>query len=299
MSNLVVDQSILDCLYDGLYVLDLERRIVFWNQASERLTGFSAEEVLGRSCSDNILVHVGARGEQLCLGSCPMSEAMADGQVHEAEVFLHHKDGHRVPVVVRAAPLRDAGGNIVGAVEVFGDNSLHLATRQRIQELEKLAMLDELTRLPNRRYLLEQIRSRLHELRRANWPFGLLFIDLDHFKQVNDSCGHLVGDQVLQMVGRTLERNSRAFDVVGRWGGEEFLAVVPNVDLERLRTVGERYQTLVAKSELIHQGQPVRVTISVGGTIARQEDSLQLLLQRADQNLYAAKLAGRNRVNAS
>ncbi|RJX29892.1 MAG: diguanylate cyclase [Desulfarculus sp.] len=296
MDKLVLDQSILDCLYDGLYVLDRERRITFWNQSAERLTGYSQEEVLGRPCSDDLLMHLGERGEQLCLERCPMALAMADGQVHEAEVFLHHKEGHRVPVRLRAAPLRDAGGNIVGAVEVFGDRSPHLAAQQRIQELERMSLLDELTRLPNRRYLLEQIKSRLHELRRADWPFGLLYMDLDQWEAGQERRSRPRSEALLQLVSRTVAHNTRAFDVVGRWGGGEFLAVVPNVDLDKLGKVAERYRALVAESALPGPGPEEAVTISVGATMAREEDTVQSLIVRAGQSLFLSKEVGGDRV---
>jgi diguanylate cyclase (GGDEF)-like protein/PAS domain S-box-containing protein len=288
------DREILDCLYDGVYVLDLERRIIFWNKSAERITGYSSDEVMGRPCSDDILIHISQDGERLCEGKCPMMVCLEEGCMGEAEIFLHHKDGHRVPVVVRAMPLHDAAGQAIGAVEVFGDNSPRVAARQRIQELEKLAMLDELTRLPNRRYILEQLDSRLHELRRAGWPFGVIYLDIDHFKKCNDQFGHDVGDQVLKMVSRTMAHNSRPFDVMGRWGGEEFLGVVPNVNRENLKLVAERYRTLVAGSE-VHRGEDrIKVTISGGATMATPEDTVETLLKRADDNLFASKKAGRD-----
>lgn len=294
MEHTYLDREILDCLYDGVYVLDLERRITFWNKSAVRLTGYSSDEVMGRPCSDNILTHISDKGERLCEGKCPMVFCMREDCMREAEVYLHHKDGHRVSVAVRAMPLHDANGKVVGAVEVFGDNSPQMAARQRIQELEKLAMLDELTKLPNRRYILEQLDSRLHELRRAGWPFGVVYLDIDHFKECNDQFGHDVGDQVLKMVGRTLAHNSRPFDVVGRWGGEEFLGVVPNVNLKNLMRVTERYRALVAGSKVHHGDERITVTISGGATLATPEDTVDSLIKRADDNLFASKKAGRD-----
>ncbi len=294
MDDFDLKREILDSLYDGVYTLDLDRKITYWNKSAERLTGYSRQEVMGRPCSDNILVHVSGEGEKLCQDKCPMVFCVENGQMREAEVFLHHKDGHRMSVAVRATPLHNTAGEIIGAVEVFSDNSSRLATKQRIKELEKLAMLDELTRLPNRRYILGQLGSRLHELRRAGWPFGILYMDIDHFKECNDTYGHDMGDQVLKVVSRTMAHNSRPFDVVGRWGGEEFVGVVPNVNLDNLAKVAERYRNLVANSAVKENGHEVKVTISVGGTMAQPEDSVELLLQRADKNLYASKKAGRD-----
>ena len=144
---------IVDNLYDGLYVVDRNRIITYWNKAAERISGFSADEVLGKSCSENILTHVDAEGNSLCMGMCPLAKGIADGKQREVELYMHHKDGHRIPVSCRFGVLTDEEGNITGAVELFADISSQKVRESRIQELEKIAMLDRLTQLPNRDYL--------------------------------------------------------------------------------------------------------------------------------------------------
>ncbi|MBI5524361.1 MAG: sensor domain-containing diguanylate cyclase [Desulfarculus sp.] len=293
--SLVFD--ILDALYDGVYLVDQQRRITFWNKGAEQLTGYNRQEVLGSSCADNILIHVDENGRNLCLEGCPLAQTLLDKQFHEAEVYLHHKDGHRIPVVVRVSPIRDQMGQMVGALEIFDDNSPRMEVRARVKELEQLAMLDQLTKLPNRRYLEQTMTGRLAELQRLAWPFGVIFMDIDHFKQVNDQYGHDVGDQVLVMVSRTLELNSRPFDLVGRWGGEEFLAIVPNVEAQGLSKVARRYLALVRSSVIFHQMEPLMVTISLGATLATPQDNIETLLQRADTLMYKSKQAGRDRIS--
>lgn len=288
--------EILDTLYDGVYIVDRLRRIIFWNKAAEKLTGFSREEVMGKSCAHNILMHVDETGLSLCKGKCPLAHTMEDGQPREAEVFLHHKQGHRVPVFVRAAPIRDENGEIICAVEVFGDNTPRLESRQRIKELENIALLDALTALPNRRYLDDQLEARFAEFQRLQMNFGILMLDIDHFKKINDTYGHDVGDDVLKMLSRTMENNSRPYDIVGRWGGEEFLAIVPNADEKILAMVAERYRMLVSQSFIFHQEEPIKVTISIGGTLALKNGSIADMIKRADHNLYRSKENGRNRV---
>ena len=112
---------IVDNLHDGLYFVDPDRIILFWNKAAEKISGFTAEEVVGKPCSANILTHVDADGNQLCLGLCPLAASMADRQPREAEVYMHHKDGHRIPVSVRVSALTDAEGNVIGGIELFSD----------------------------------------------------------------------------------------------------------------------------------------------------------------------------------
>ncbi len=296
MKSLQDYHEVLDNLFDGLYITDAERRITFWNRAAERITGYGREEVLGRSCADNILVHVDSGGVNLCNGQCPLAHAIQDHQPRQAEVFLHHKAGHRVPVLVRVSPLLDARGEALGAVEVFSDNTAQFDLAARVGELERMAMLDSFTGLGNRRFLEHSLENLLALYRRYAWPFALVFLDLDDFKQINDGFSHLVGDKVLKMVAGTLQRNVRSFDLLGRWGGEEFLIALTNIDEQRLREVLEKLRRLVEASAFWIDERRVGVTISAGATMARRDDTLQTLIERADQLMYVSKGGGKNRV---
>ncbi|MDH7568683.1 MAG: GGDEF domain-containing protein [Armatimonadota bacterium] len=185
---------------------------------------------------------------------------------------------------------------MIGAVEVFSDNSATRAMMEQVKWLESLAYVDPLTALPNRRYAQTALHNRLEEMRRYGWVVGLLVADVDHFKRVNDRWGHPAGDQVLQMVARTLSHSARAFDVVARWGGEEFVIVLPHVDAPGLKSAASRFRALVERSDLRYGDQILRVTISLGGTLAVATDTVETLFARADEALFRAKEEGRNRV---
>ena len=288
--------DVLENLHDGLYCTDTHRVITFWNHAAERITGYPAAEVLGRSCAANILVHVDTDGRSLCRGLCPLAMTMADCVGREAEVFLRHRDGHRVPVLVRTGPLKDRAGQVVGGVELFTDLSNILANNSRVRELEQLALLDTLTQLANRAYLQREIEARFEEMRRYGIPFGLLFMDIDFFKRFNDTYGHDVGDAVLKLVANTFTANSRAFDVYGRWGGEEFVGVIRSIDAEDLAALGNRMRVLINQSFLMHDEARLGVSISLGATVAKPDDTAESLIKRADQLLYRSKKEGRNRL---
>lgn len=292
--NKNVYKDILDNLYDGVYITDSDRRILYWNNGAEKLTGYRKEEMINRCCWDDILVHVDENGSNLCKGECALKKTLGDGISRESEVFLKHRDGHRIPVLIRTTPLRDREGVVVGGVEIFSDNSPRISMRQRIEELHKLAMVDPLTELANRRYLEMRINSQLNEFQRYGWRFGLIFIDIDNFKMFNDQYGHDIGDKVLKMVSRTLFETSRPFDLIGRYGGEEFIALVVNVSLDQLKKVAERFRSLVERSSLTVEGKKLAVTISVGYTQAQKHDTMDTLLRRADMNLFRCKNSGKN-----
>lgn len=289
--------AILDNLYDGVYFVDRERRITYWNRGAERITGYAAAEVIGSRCMDNLLMHVDTRGTPLCKDGCPLAETIRDGTERSADVYLRHKNGHRVSVNIRVTPLRDEGGVITGGVEVFTDNTETLAAIARMEAFEKLAYVDPLTGTANRRFAESTLHARYEEFKRYGWPFGVIFIDIDRFKYINDECGHPAGDEVLKMVAKTLLNSARSFDVVARWGGDEFIAVIANVDREQLVATANRFRILVEQSS--RAAGPVRqVTISVGATLARDDDSETTLLERADRLMYESKSAGKNHVTA-
>ena len=129
-------ERVIESLHDGLYFVNRDRVITYWNKSAERISGFSAEEVVGKSCADNILTHVDGEGKNLCVNGCPMAETISDGIPREANVYLHHRAGHRVPVSVRVSALTDADSNIIGGIELFTDISNQSANELRIKELE-------------------------------------------------------------------------------------------------------------------------------------------------------------------
>jgi diguanylate cyclase (GGDEF)-like protein len=221
---------------------------------------------------------------------------MRDGDACEIGVFLRHKDGHRVPVHVRAAPLRDESGRMIGAIEVFNDDSARSALREEIDELKALALFDPLTEVGNRRFAEMTLTARHDEQQRYGWRYGPLMIDIDHFKSFNDRFGHATGDRVLRMVAQTLAANVRSFDVVARWGGEEFIAILEKVDPDDLARRADMLRRLVGASALQAEGEQLSVTISIGGVVSGDAEEAGETIKRADVLLYRSKEAGRDRV---
>jgi diguanylate cyclase (GGDEF)-like protein/PAS domain S-box-containing protein len=291
-------KELLDNIYDGVYFIDAERRIIYWNKGAENITGYSANEVMHKYCFDNILMHVNESNEKLCENSCPLKHTIMDGKNREAAVFFHHKNGHRVSTTVKASAIRDAEGKIIGAVEIFNDNSSNFENIEMLKILEKEALVDSLTGIVNRRYLEKRITASFNAFQRYGWKFGVLFMDIDHFKNVNDKFGHNNGDNVLKVLSKTLIKNIRSFDTVGRWGGEEFIGIIENVNKEELLKIAEKLRALVDASSIQLEGfkKNINPTISIGATISKPEDSPETIIMRADELMYESKQTGRNRV---
>ena len=170
--------------------------------------------------------------------------------------------------------------------------------QQAFDQIRELALYDEVTGLHNRRFVMEMLAHEHSRIRRTNGSVVVALLDLDHFKQVNDNHGHTAGDQVLRRVAETLDASLRTVDGLGRYGGEEFLVVMPGADLEEGGTVAERLRSAVADCTFGDIAPDLRVTISIGLTEVAPDEPLDRAIDRADAALYRAKHGGRNRVNA-
>jgi two-component system, cell cycle response regulator len=168
----------------------------------------------------------------------------------------------------------------------------------RSQTLEQAALTDGLTGMQNRRYFDDALREYLEEFRRIDRPVGLMILDLDHFKQVNDTHGHDVGDEVLRAVATCLRGMTRYHDVVARLGGEEFAVVTPNMEIELLGRFAERIRKAIANMSILSGNVRLKVTTSVGLAVWDHKESAEDFYRRADRQLYEAKKQGRNRVCA-
>jgi diguanylate cyclase (GGDEF)-like protein len=167
--------------------------------------------------------------------------------------------------------------------------------RIRNDQLDRLSRVDGLTGLYNRRHIDEQLQNEVNTATRHDQPLAVLMLDIDHFKLVNDVEGHPAGDQVLREFAGRMRTVSRAGDVVGRWGGEEFIVIAPHTDLEGAVRLGERIRAAVADQPMDLGGHSIAVTVSIGCVVGLDADGL---VKRADAALYRSKTEGRDRVTA-
>ena len=298
-----VDRELLLMLFDTLdesvYLLDRDRRVTYWNPAAQELARCTGEEPSGTHCWNDRLVQRDGETCAECRHPCLLGSAMLTGKSQAGELNFQHQDGCRVPMAVTVHPLKNGGGEVTGAIEIFKEHHDAHGTHETMIQLEKLAFLDSLTGLANRRYLEVTLLARLQELQRYGWRFGMIFIDVDNLKTVNDTFGHGAGDLIIRTVGKTFADHARLSDVVGRWGGDEFMAVVPSMDGEQLTAAAEKFRALVEEIAIQDKSHPLRITISVGATVAFPEDTIDTLVSRGDQLMFQSKRMGKNRVTGS
>ncbi len=291
-----IDPGLADRLFDGLLEIDGKGRITAWNCAAERITGYPSDRVLGQAYRQNPVRHVDENGASFADGMIPLLMTARDGRPRETIGYFNHADGYPLRTLTRTEPVCDGLGRRVGALEIFTDNKAIIAAFQASQRSDETVHFDLLTGIGNRPHIEARIRTAIGEYRQLKSPFGVLFIDVDHFKDFNDTYGHLLGDKILRMAATTLRQNLRGSDSCGRWGGEEFIALAHDLDASGLAKVAEKLRQSVARATVRQNGDELGVTISIGATLVRPDDTLQSLVERADRLMYESKRQGRNRV---
>ncbi len=285
--------QLFENLWDSLYIVDKSKTIVHWNKSAEELTGYTVGDVLGRQCGEDLLSHH-CDSKILCRLGCPLQETLKDGEVREAQVSLLNKNGVSVPVFLRTLPCRNGQGEIIGAMEVFRKLGVTDEVSDLLHELNNLAYVEPLTRAARRNYGEAMLDKALDAFHASSASFGVLLIDLDHFKQINDRLGHAAGDRVLVEVTSMIRLNLRAADLLVRWGGDEFLVIVVGTNAAALTGIGNKLCELARNIRIEHDGRPVDVTLSIGGALPRPGETRAELLERADKALYRSKQCGRN-----
>ncbi len=289
-------ERLAERLFDGLLEINSTGRITAWNKAAERITGYPADKLIGKQYQKHPAKHVSESGKELPDGVTPLLLTLKDGLPREALAYLIHADGYRAPVITRTLAVWDESGKISGALELFNDNKGLIAAFQTVQKTDQTVLFDPLTGIGNRPHIETKIRTAIEDFRSGRAPFGILFIDIDHFKKFNDTYGHLLGDKILRLTANTLRNNLRASDSCGRWGGEEFIGVVHDIDMSGLEKVSEKLRLTISQTKTQENNFELGVTVSIGSTLIHPADTLQSLIDRADRLMYKSKRAGRNRV---
>lgn len=283
---------ITSTMAEGLMVLDTAGKITFVNPEAQRLLGWQADEMLGRE-AHSLIHHHHADGREAPQADCPIQAVPRTGRVYrsEDEIFFR-RDGRPLAVGVSAAPmLRNDTPD--GTVLVFSDLSQLKAYQAEIQHL---AFHDALTGLPNRRLLKERLTQALGQAERHQRQLALMYLDLDHFKEVNDTLGHDGGDELLRAVAARLQEGVRATDTVARTGGDEFVVLLPEVAGQAAAEHVATHLLNALRAPLTLKGQTWQVGVSIGLALfpdaGRDAGTLQ---QAADQAMYTAKQSGRHR----
>ncbi|NMG75111.1 CHASE domain-containing protein [Aromatoleum diolicum] len=278
--------ALVNLAHDGIVATDTELRLTFVNPGFLQMVGGEESSLLGRPL-DEMWSGDGQESHEQILAR------LQDGQGKRYEVEFVRGDGKRLTALVSDAPLNDGYGSMRGAIILLSDISERKEAERRIAHM---ASHDALTGVPNRLMFDRLLAHTLDQSRRYQHHFALLFVDLDHFKQVNDQLGHHVGDMLLIEAVKRMQGSIRSSDTLGRRGGDEFVVLLPETALRHdAEIVAEKIRTAL-EQEFILEGHQVQISSSIGIVLYPEHGTDgDTLLRRADEAMYRAKGGGRNR----
>ncbi len=277
-------EKAIETMQIGVTITDTKGKIIYSNSADAKMHGYKVEELIGED------VRIFAPNK---LWKSMTLEQLKKMKSWRRESLNVRKDGIMIPVQLMSDVVTNASGKPIGIVTTCED----ITERKQLEkELEKLATTDILTQAYNRVKFEEIIGSEVERAKRYDHSLSVIMFDIDHFKDVNDTYGHVAGDYVLKKVADITRENMRKTDYLIRWGGEEFMIISPETDLEKAGALAERIREVIESFSFDKAG---KITVSFGVTQFNHDDTEDTFLKRADDTLYKAKTNGRNRVEVS
>jgi diguanylate cyclase (GGDEF)-like protein/PAS domain S-box-containing protein len=278
-------RDILNGLQIGVSVLDLEKKIAFWSDGAEQITGYARIDVLGHSCIDNILLHCNQTTCEMCAERCPIAAALHDVTPVEAISFIHHKSGYRMQVHLWAIPLRDKYGSVIGIIQSFeGESSVH-GSDPNDRSLKERGWLDEVTGLPNQAMMQSHLRETLGTFTELHIPFGVVCLEMRDLNPFRARYGQGAARSILEVLARTLRNAVWPTDFVGSWSEGRFLVILSGCDETALHAASQRILQVMASATIMWWGEELSVGVSLGRTAALTGDTVESVLERAQRGL--------------
>lgn len=271
-------------------VVDMQKKILFWSTGAERITGHLRHKVVGRSCIAKALLHCEQSGCEFCREDCALARAIKTAQTVESSGFLHHKSGYEVPVRIRAVPVHNARGSIIGAVETF-----EALEQSEISGTDKAlpGCVDEVTGAASPTQTKSHLREALAAFTEREVVFSVLRFRVQRLKHFRAEFGPDAASSLLRVIARSLASDLWRTDIVGRWTDDEFLVILNGCGSESLPAVRERLRRMLANDSIEWWGERRSLPVSIGETSAQAGDTIESILDRAKKSLDHASGIGR------
>lgn len=291
-------RSILESLLTGVCVVDMQKKVVFWSSGAERITGHLRHDVIGRSCIAQALLHCQQPGCEFCSEECPLSCAIKTAQPVEASGFLHHKSGYEVPVRIRAVPVHNAHGSIIGAAETFDE-----LEQSDVQHKEKglSDSVDHATGVATPAQMKTHLRESIVAYAQRQVPFSLLRFRVQGLEHFRASFSPDAASSLLRVIARSLASDLWRTDIVGRWADDEFLVILNGCPAQGLPAVRQRLSRMLANDSIEWWGERRSLPVSMGEAAALPDEEIDSILERSQKSLDQASewlgratAAGRN-----
>ncbi len=281
-------RSILESLPAGLCVVDMQKKIVIWSDGAERITGHLRHDVIGHSCVSEAVLHCDQPGCEFCKEDCPVARAIKTSHPSESVGFLHHKAGYEIPVRIRAVPVHNHHGSIIGAVETFEELQQTIPPIRCDDGLKPPGCIDEVTNVASHALILAHLRRVLAAFIELQAPFAVLCLQLEGLPHFRASLGPEAASSLLRVVARSLESTLWSTDFVGRWSDDQFLVILNGCRNETLPAVRERVRRMLSGDGIEWWGERRSLPVAVGEASAQPDDSVESLMQRVQKSLESA-----------
>lgn len=302
LQNPEIFREVLEHLPTAVYLVDTEEKICFWNGGAEKITGYLAQDVVGHFCRENIL---STRNPQTAAGpramagqasthfndaeaasaASPFLTALRDGRVSEAEMFLHHRDGHRIPVSLRAIPIRNEHGAVIGVAETFDAAIGNTDWDRRLNRLSHYGALDEPTGVLSRGVMQTHLHESLELFKNHRLPVSILLIEICGFEGIIAKYGPLIAPAALRATAQTIESFIRPSDYIGRWDEHRLLVILTECSPFELPAVLNKMKQRCGLTELRWWGDILELALALGEASAQQGDTPESLPARATKIL--------------
>jgi diguanylate cyclase (GGDEF)-like protein/PAS domain S-box-containing protein len=289
-------KAVLENLQTGVCLVDRERKILFWNEGAQRITGHLPQDVVGRSLREHLLK---TKSEITAVDADPddpVNAVFRDGKSSITEVSILHKDGYRVPIVLRTVPVRNSQGAVIVAAESFDLNFSPPGRARRHSAIAEKGCFDTLAGVPGQLFMETHLSESLASFFERHSDFAILLIEVDRMDHFVKTLGGGVVPIILRVVAHAIENSLRPEDLMARWSGNRFMAVLDGCKEVEVERVGDRIRKMIGNCEIEWWGDAFPVAVTLGGAGVRPGDTVELLVERAEKSLLERIAAGGNRV---
>ncbi len=286
-------EILLNQLSDGVIIVDRNLRIRHFNEAAQALSGYAHTDVINRAHHERPIEYIDSNGYPLSELQQPLARTSRGETCFYATLYLRHQNGWPIAIWLRAIPLLDEAGQVVGMAEIF--NRTKDEGAGKISALAKLAFNDPVTQLFNRSYLEVKLRSALGEMANTLIPCSLLMLSITNLKQINDQCGAEMGDKLLQLTAKTLLANSEPEELICRWQGSKLVILLQQPKRSLLLLVANKKKILLDQLSVSFNGMRVHAEVALSATVIHPGDTLPGIIERADLLLRQSEQSG-NRI---
>jgi diguanylate cyclase (GGDEF)-like protein/PAS domain S-box-containing protein len=278
--------TLVENLDQSVRFVDTQKRIVYVNPYGERLLGYRLSELVGRRCGDLAEKHTDNNGNSLCDEACPLDRSLASKRVYEGRSFFKDRKSNVFPVEIRAIPVLDSGGGVLGVVEMMRDDRPRLELEELKRDIQRMIPVDPLTGLYTRHKIMEYFEVKVENAVRYGSPLGVMVARIAELDRVKKEFGSKKAEEVMQRVGYLFRMNMRRGDISGMFGPEQLLVLLPNTKEEETRAAATKMKRIIEEDSTLVI--PRRIQIRIGTAQYAHADTVATLLKRAEENMKAS-----------